>query len=133
MFALQNENISIQEKLNYRRRSTREEIYKRLNSARDYMYSMYNQKITLADISRAACLNSHYMLREFKKFFNCTPYAYLTGIRMKEAIKLLLNSDKSITEISSITGFEFSSSFTHLFVKHFGTTPGKYRAGVTFK
>lgn len=54
--------------------------------------------------------------------------ALLNSIRIENAKKLLLTTDKNITEIGFDCGFGDSSYFIKIFRKTVGTTPKKYRA-----
>jgi AraC-like DNA-binding protein len=107
--------------------STRKELFKRLNIAKDFIDSSFNLKIELNEVSKAAGLSEHYMLREFKKLFDLTPYQYLTARRLDEAKNLLVNSNNSVTQISLLVGFEYLSSFTKLFTRRFKISPHKFR------
>jgi AraC-like DNA-binding protein len=127
LFIINSEQSIEAERLPYTKKSTRDEIFKRLYNVKDYVSSCFNENISLDDLSKIACLNSHYLLREFKKFFKLTPYQYLTSVRMNEARKLLVNTESPVSEISALVGFEYLSSFTNLFVKHFKNSPRKYR------
>jgi AraC-like DNA-binding protein len=51
----------------------------------------------------------------------------LDHVRKETALRLLLNPDTTISEITFILGFSDQSSFTHAFQTWTGTTPGKYR------
>jgi len=51
----------------------------------------------------------------------------LNSIRMENAKKMLLSTDKNITEIGLDCGFCDSSYFIKLFRKNVGVTPSKYR------
>lgn len=107
--------------------STKLEVYKRLCIARDYIESSLEQKVTLAQIAKASCMCEHHLLREFRKFYSLTPYQYIIRARLKNAKKLLSTTDKSVSEISIESGFEYLSSFSESFLRHFSMTPSSYR------
>lgn len=109
------------------RNSTRAETYRRLSIAKDYIESCFNEDIKLDTLSKAACMNKYYLLRTFKKFYGKTPHQYLKAVRLNEVKKLLINTNKSISEISSIVGFEFLSSLSQAFYQRFKLTPRAYR------
>jgi AraC-like DNA-binding protein len=52
---------------------------------------------------------------------------YINSLRVSNACKYLVKSEKSITEISEIVGFNTLRTFNRAFVKQMGTTPSKYR------
>jgi AraC family transcriptional regulator len=113
--------------LDEKKYSTKEEIFRRLNLAKDYMHSNYSEKIELNDLGKISNLAPHYLLRKFKKHFGITPHRYLTLRRLERARDLFLYTDKPITEICSDVGFESLSSFGALFKKHYKLPPGKYK------
>ena len=52
---------------------------------------------------------------------------FILDIRLKRAAKLLSESDKTISEVSYMTGFVNPKYFSTIFRKHFGKTPSEYR------
>ncbi len=110
-----------------KKKSTRLELFKRLNLAKDYMHSNYSEKIELTDLGRISNLAPHYLLRKFKKHFGITPHRYLTKRRLEAAKDMLAVTNKPVTEICNDVGFESLSSFGALFKKHFNLPPEKYK------
>jgi len=125
-----NEVYSKADKLNFSNRNTRIEIMKRLNMAKDYMYSNYNKNIALEDLGRHACLSVNHLLRTFKQAFNSSPHQFLTQLRLQRAKLLLKSTLYPINEIVCIVGFECPSSFIRLFKSRYKTTPLNYRESV---
>ena len=114
-----------------KKRSTREELYKRLHIARDYIHSCYDEDISLNSLSKTCYLNTFHLLREFKKYFDTTPHKYLTNVRLQQAKKLISETDLKLTEIISRVGFEDISSFSKLFKNHYGNSPQFFRRSDT--
>ena len=52
---------------------------------------------------------------------------YINSLRVSNACKHLLNSDRSVTEISEIVGFNTLRTFNRAFFKQMGVTPSQYR------
>ncbi len=125
-------NITSQEidNIQAKKRVTREEMYKRLHIAKDYIQSCYHEDISLESLSKICYLNPFHLLREFKKYFKTTPHKYVTYVRLKEARRLILQTDESITGILAEVGFEDLSSFSKLFKSYFGISPQNYRKRV---
>jgi AraC family transcriptional regulator len=103
--------------------STKKELYRRLNCARDFIDSCYNKSIDLETISQVACLNREYFIRQFKSYFKITPAQYLIRKRMDAAKHLLQTSDISITEICQLVGYLDLSSFGKLFRRYYNFSP----------
>ncbi len=118
------------EQVQAKKRTTREEIYKRLHIVRDYLASCYDENICLEDLSKICFLNPFHLLREFKKYFKTTPHKYLTHVRMQEAKKLIEKNSNSLFDIAIRVGYEDVSSFSKLFKNHFGISPQIYRKNI---
>lgn len=116
-----------------KKRSTREELYKRLSIAKDHIYSCYNENITLDKLAAISLLNPVYLLREFKKLFGYTPHQYLTATRLKHAREQVIQTKKSISDILTETGFLDISSFSKLFKHTFLLSPQAYRTAFAKK
>lgn len=78
-------------------------------------------------------LSCHYFSRLFKKETGKTFKEFLLSVRMKEAEKLLLSTDKSITEIAMDTGYATASHFIADFKKRTGTTPKTFQHKMKYK
>jgi AraC family transcriptional regulator len=115
------------EQLNVVNINTRNELFKRLNNAKDYMISNYNKDIQLEDICKYACLSETHFYRSFKQTFHCSPHQYLIQLRLSQAKYMLKNTNYEIREIVNLIGFDCVSSFIRLFKDRFGVTPGNYR------
>lgn len=86
------------------KRQTKEELYRRISQAKDYIHDNYNQKIIIGDLATIACLSKYHFLRSFRDFYKCTPYQYILKLKL-EAARKLISKGFSFTEISEIIGF----------------------------
>lgn len=68
---------------------------------------------------------SHVMNSRLHMGFN----DYVNSIRVSNACKYLAKTDKSVTEISDLVGFNTMRTFNRAFFKQLGMTPSQYRAG----
>lgn len=107
--------------------SVREDIYRRLATARDYIHSNYEKAIDLDDISIETGMSKFHFLRMFRIFYGITPYQYLSDIRMKKAADLLETTNSSINEIAASVGFEYPNSLIKAFRKTYNIAPHQYR------
>ena len=92
-----------------------------------YIVRNYRNPLKVADISKSVGLHPDYANTIFRKAFGCTIYEYLTAERIACAQRLLLTTDKGVTEISSSCGFNSVSSFNAAFLKITGCTPREFR------
>lgn len=92
-----------------------------------YIFNNYNDNITLQDIAKKEFLSTHYLSHEIKDAtgYNFTDLLNLT--RVEESLKLLLDSDKTISEISEDVGFSHARYFNKHFKIHYKCTPMQYR------
>ncbi|MDQ3461078.1 MAG: AraC family transcriptional regulator [Deinococcota bacterium] len=109
------------------RHATRVELYRRLWRARDFIEASFTTPIDLAAIAAAAALSPHHLLRLFKKVYGETPHRYVQRRRLEHARLLLLNSDRSVTDVCFDVGFESLGSFSTLFKTRLGVSPALYR------
>lgn len=110
------------------RAATREELFKRLCRAREFMHASQDQPVHLDDISRAACLSPYHLHRAFRQAFQETPHEFLSRIRVEAARRMLLDTELPVTEICFRSGFESLGSFSTLFRKRFGKSPRQFRS-----
>ncbi len=115
------------EKLHFLNAGTKMEILRRLNMAKEYLYSNYNQNISLDELASHACLSVNHLLRTFKQAFNVSPHQFLIKLRLQRAQLLLKSTSYPINEVVGLVGFDCPSSFIRLFKTHYKITPLKYR------
>ena len=94
---------------------------------KEYLDSNYAEHITLDTLTGLTHMNKYYMVHSFTKYAGLSPIQYLNQTRLKRAQHLLKNTNYSISDIASSTGFSSQSYFTQIFRKNFNMTPVKYR------
>ena len=109
------------------RPATREELYRRIHGARDFMEAGLFRPLTVAEIACESAFSPFHFLRIFKQYFGETPHQYLTRRRLEAARVMLQKSTMPVCEICSVLGFESTGSFSWLFRRHVGVSPEKYR------
>jgi AraC family transcriptional regulator len=107
--------------------STKTDLYRRINKARDFIELNYCEPLTLEKISNEASLSRFHFLRLFKEVFGETPYQYISTRRIRKAVSLLTTGDMPVTEICSEVGFDSLSSFSWLFKQKLGLSPESFR------
>lgn len=98
-----------------------------IKAMKEYMKQHFRENLTLDTIAESAFLSASYASRLFKKQMNVSIMDYLLQLRMDEAKKMLRETNFSIDDISSRTGYADSSYFTKVFRKAMGVTPSQYR------
>lgn len=115
------------ERLGALKESTRVELFKRVNLAKEYISNNYNKKFNLKDVAQMSCLSVNHLLRTFKSAYGISPYQFLSRVRLDRARYFLEKGDYPIAQISILVGFDSISSFIRLFKSTFNTTPMKYK------
>lgn len=100
-----------------------------LQGCLDYLQAHYAEPLTLADLAASAGFSEGYFCHSFKKFTGYTPFAYLNRIRIVKSCELLQNTDKKITDVALLCGFNNISYFNRTFSQIMKMTPSAYRNG----
>lgn len=101
----------------------------RVKNMVQFIKENYQDKITLTDIAVSANISKSEALRCFKSNLNTSPIKYLTEYRLYKAKNMLKNKNITISEISSLCGFDSVSYFDRVFKRQYGLSPRKYRSG----
>ena len=96
-------------------------------SAKRYLDANYAQPITLDSLAAATHINKFYLSHTFSKYLGMSPITYLIQRRLQTSKDLLTQTDYSIAEIASSTGFASQSYFSQIFKKFTGMSPNQYR------
>jgi AraC-like DNA-binding protein len=96
--------------------------------ARDLADRSYAEKITVADMARAAALSEAHFSRQFREAFGETPHQYLLTRRLERAAALLRTTDRSVADVCVSVGLRSVGSFTTSFGRAYGMSPTAYRA-----
>lgn len=85
------------------------------------------EKANLNTIFKDLFYSEKQITREFKKYYNDTPYNYLIGIKINMAKRLLRTSPLSVKEIAFKLGFDNQHYFSNAFKKKTNKSPSEYR------
>ena len=99
----------------------------RINKICRYIQNNYNSAIQLKQVADLIFLTESNFCKFFKKATGKTFSDYVNEIRINEACRLLIQSEKTINQISFECGFETLSYFNRVFLKKKNSTPSNYR------
>ncbi|MBR5507608.1 MAG: helix-turn-helix transcriptional regulator [Clostridia bacterium] len=85
--------------------------------------------ISIDQISKDLKISKSCISHTFSEKFRIPFRTYINTLRLREAVKLLENTSKSITEIAAESGFETIRTFNRSFTQSFGISPSQYRKG----
>jgi two-component system, response regulator YesN len=93
----------------------------------DYIEEHYDSHLTLSTLADHFHFNPSYLSSYFSKHHREGFSEYLNHVRIKNARKLLKETDKPISAISEAVGYSDHSYFTKVFKKLTGKSPSTYR------
>lgn len=93
----------------------------------DFVRLHYLEQISLKQVAEKFFVNASYLGRSFQKLTGVSFKEYINQLRINEAKRLLLQTDKLIYEIASQVGFTESSYFVVKFTQEVGKSPTEYR------
>lgn len=92
-----------------------------------YILNHLDDKLTIASLSRLACMSESGFHRAFKNEMGISPVDFINGERIKLASCLLRQDELSIQDIALRCGFNSASYFTRMFKRHFGQSPASFQ------
>lgn len=92
-----------------------------------YIFNNYDSNITLQEIAKKEFLSPHYLSHEIKYATGNSFTDLVNQTRVEESVKLLLDSDLSISDISDEVGFSHVRYLNKNFKNYYGCTPLQYR------
>ncbi len=92
-----------------------------------YIYNNYSKRLSLDDMANKFHISKSYLSKKFKRVTGFGFKEYIVNIRIKNACKMLLDTDMTITDIAFECGFNDSNYFGDAFRHVKGVSPNKYR------
>lgn len=103
------------------------DVLEKLDKIFRYVEDYYQEDITLRNIADVSGYSTFYFTKFFKRNTGKTFLTFLNDYRIDKAKWLLINSDYSVSEIITRTGFESDKTFYLLFKKSMDIAPLEYR------
>ena len=85
------------------------------------------ENLSISQIASTLNVSTYYLMHVFKKQTGLTINEYKSALRIAQAKILLKKTNKSISEIADICGFESLQYFSRVFKQSEGIFPSKYR------
>ncbi|QHT61045.1 AraC family transcriptional regulator [Paenibacillus lycopersici] len=107
---------------------------KLVNALQNYMVAHYREPVHIDQLASLIHRSANYTISIFREVTGISPIQYVHAMRIKEACKLLKNSDLSVTEISNYLGYYDHSYFFRMFKKLTSRSPTDYKhSGALFE
>jgi AraC-like DNA-binding protein len=102
-------------------------LQRRIREVQAFLEENLDRDVDLRAIAREAALSPYYFTRQFTAYVGVPPYRYLIYLRIERAMRLLRESELTVTQICHRVGFNSLSHFTTTFRQHTGISPSAYR------
>ena len=89
------------------------------------MEQYYTQPLAVADLAALSGRSLSAFKRDFRKLFRESPGQWVVNRRLKEAMTLLQNEEKTVSDTCFEVGFMNVSHFSRVFKKRYGYSPGQ--------
>jgi AraC-like DNA-binding protein len=96
----------------------------------NYIKENHHKQITLTQVANIAGMTEQSFCRFFKKRTRKNYSQYLNDLRIAQAKELLIQTDRPISDIAHLCGYNSDSHFCRIFKEHVGESPFKYKAFV---
>jgi len=98
-----------------------------IQNAKNFIDSDIRQHHSISEIAEYALINSTKLRAGFKELFGSGLFHYLAQQRLERGKYLLENTDKSLKEVSKLSGYKHACNFNTAFKKKYGLPPGAWR------
>lgn len=88
---------------------------------------LYVQQLTWNDGLWELGLSQRRVVEIFKAAYGMTPKAYMDDLKLKEAQRLLIETDSNVIDIAASVGFGSLATFNRFFKEQVGCSPVQYR------
>ena len=99
-----------------------------VEAVKEYVDRNYSKKISLSGAANSVYLSPSYLSKLIKQRTGQNFRHLVNMSRIAEAVHLLEHTDKTLSEIAFMTGFEDHSYFTKVFNRHLHMSPSEYRS-----
>ncbi len=98
-----------------------------IEDVKKYIREHYTEDLSIRELAAVACVSPNYFSAMFKKETGQNYKAYLTSLRMDEAIRLLQNTDYKTYEIGEKVGYNNVRRFVDAFKQIYTVSPMEYK------
>jgi AraC family transcriptional regulator len=86
-----------------------------------------DQRMSISDLAAVAFLSPFHFCRVFRRITGVSPARFFRAMRMEAAQQLILESNRSVTDVSLDVGFQSLGTFTTSFSQATGVSPRRLR------
>ena len=106
---------------------TNENDFEILNRLNDFIEKNYKEQLSVEEICRELAMSPTVLYSFLKNMVGITLGDFIRFYRIREAKRLLINTNSSISQIAHVCGYQNEITFYRAFKNEQGTTPNEYR------
>jgi len=110
-------------RVNARTHTTREELFRRVLTAKEFMHDSWQSDLSLNTVAQHACLSPYHFHRSFQEAFGQSPMKWFRHLKLSNAKDLLASGKMNVTEVALNSGFSDVFSFSKAFKREWGVSP----------
>lgn len=95
----------------------------KLHAAKERLEHALYEPPTLLALAREVGINDFKLKKGFRELFGTTVFGYVNDIRMEQAHTMLLDENKTVTEVADALGYSEPHHFSKAFKKKYGYPP----------
>ena len=103
------------------------ELTETIREIHDQLLQHMEQRITIEELSRQYLINPTTLKSAFKSVYGTSIAAHIKEHRMRQAARMLIESNMNIAQIAQAVGYDSQSKFTTAFKAYFKVLPREYR------
>ncbi len=107
--------------------STRKEIMKRLELAKNFMDDEFLAIEDIRSVAISCSMSEYHFFRCFRQAYGQTPLQYLMALKMAYAKNLLLQSSQSLAQVAYQCNYPDAFTFSKAFKRFYGLAPAYFR------
>lgn len=94
-----------------------------------YLQENFDKPVDFSALAESLAVSAPYLSKLFHEQTGCSPSRYLTNIRIRQAKKLLMDTDLTVREIAVRVGYPDPFHFSRNFKNAAGVSPAQFREG----
>lgn len=98
-----------------------------LEPALSHIHAHYTKNESVSNYARMCHLSESRFYHLFRQHMKSTPVEYRNTLRIRQAAHLLMDTNQSIEQISSLLGFDSAIYFRRVFKALYGVSPSNFR------
>jgi transcriptional regulator GlxA family with amidase domain len=98
-----------------------------MQDAISYLHAHYQEPVRMKEVAARAGMSREHFTRLFTRQMGNGPAAFLRGIRLEAAARLLRTTELPVAEAAFRSGWASATKLDYFFKRRYGVSPREYR------